>query len=77
MSKSAAELRAMARRSLDQARLGPPRRAAQKRQSAQQLLRQARAQELFEFSQKVGRANVTLAAFREHLRAGHRLTTSR
>lgn len=69
MAKSATQLRALAADCTTRARHAGPRRAAQLRESAQTLLRQARRLDLLDHSKTVVRANVTPASYREHLRA--------
>lgn len=69
MAKSATELRSLAANCAAQARQAGPRRAAQLRECAQSFRRQARRLELLDHSRNVGRANVTPASYREHLRA--------
>jgi hypothetical protein len=66
--KSPAELRRMAAQCREQAREASPNRARQLRRSAGALMQQARRLELFQHAKEVGRSNVTLASFREHLR---------
>lgn len=68
MTLSADELRELAADCLEQARESGPRRAKQLRECARNFSRQALRTLLFEHSKEVGRSNVSLASFREHLR---------
>lgn len=76
MSKTPQELRALAADCATRARQSGPRRAQQLRAATAAFTRQALRAELFHHSKTVGRANVTLSSFREHLRAHLRETTS-
>lgn len=69
MTKSAAELRRLAASSRDRVRRSGPAQARQLREAAAHAVRQALRAELYEHGRTVGRANVTLASFRAHLRA--------
>jgi hypothetical protein len=71
MTTTASDLRAWAADCLTRARAAGPARAQQLRKCARDFTRTALRLELFEHGKQVGRANVTQASFREHLRAQH------
>jgi hypothetical protein len=66
---SSQDLRALAANCQARAEDAGPQRAAQLRDCVRAYRRQALESDLFEHGKQVGRANVTLASFREHLRA--------
>lgn len=76
MDASSQDLRARAAQCRTRADDAGPHRAAQLRDCARTYRRQALEADLFEHGKQVGRANVTLASFREHLRARY-LPTAR
>lgn len=74
MPKTSQQLRALARDATSRARRAPAVEATRLRAYARALHRRALRAELFRHSKRIGRANVTSASFREHLRAQHHPT---
>jgi hypothetical protein len=68
MATTTEELRSLAASCLTRARTAGPNRAQQLRECARHFARAALRLELFEHGKQVGRARVTQASFREHLR---------
>ncbi len=66
---AATDYRAMAADCRSQARAAGASRARQLRECARTFMQLALRQQLFEYGKQVGRSQVTLASFREHLRA--------
>lgn len=74
MPKTSQQLRALARDATNRARQAPAAEASRLRAYARALHRRTLRAELFRHSKELGRANVTIASFREHLRAQHHPT---